>query len=140
MSTPPIGRKRSYVSTPENQDPIMSTPNNPPSIVSSNGTHILQDPDRTHIIGEYTKSSIFEGPGEKLGKEFDDASTEVDDKVKHLETYLNYRKKRYREDQEARVEETKKMSFGLPAKKGGRRSKKSQRKHRKKTSKRKSRK
>jgi hypothetical protein len=78
----------------------------------------------TVILEEPRKSSAFEGSGEKLGKEFDDASTEVDDKIKHLETYLNYKANQNK----------------LSKKNGGRRSKKAQRKHRKKTSKRKSRK
>lgn len=149
MSTQTIVRNPSYV----------STPNKKPSNVSSNGTHILEntpeDTDQTQIINQSKKSIIFEGPGEKLGKEFDDAATDddaatADDaaakdeylkrKIKNVEEYLDDRKKRYKAEQDDRVEETAKMNFGLYAKKGGRRSKKAQRKHRKKTSKRKSRK
>jgi hypothetical protein len=139
MSTPPISRKRSYVSTPENQDPIVSTP---PTLIVPYYT-----PD-TNIIGESKKSSTFEGHGQNLGNEF--AAATADDgaakdeylkhKIKYVEDYLDDQKKRYKAEQDARVEETAKMKFGLPKKNGGRRSKKAQRKHRKKTSKRKLRK
>jgi hypothetical protein len=146
MNTPPISRKRSYVSTPENQGPIVSTP---PTLIVPYYT------PKTVIVEEPIKSSTFEGPGRNLRNEFaaaatmDDAATDDDatakdeylkDKIKYVEDYLDDRKKRYKAEQHDRVEETAQMKFGLPAKKGGRRSKKAQRKHRKKTSKRKSRK
>jgi hypothetical protein len=73
----------------------------------------------TVILEEPIKSSTIEGPGQNLGNDFADTTANVDDKIKHLETYLNYK---------------------TTTTKGGRRSKKAQRKHRKKTSKRKSRK
>ena len=114
MSTPQISRKRSYVSTPENQGPNVSTP---PTVI------VPWTTPATVILDEPIKPSIFDGPGQNLSTEFDhDAG--VDDKIKHLETYLNYK-----------ADQNK-----LFKKNGGRRSKKAQRKHRKKTSKRKSRK
>ena len=96
--------------TPDNQGPNVSTPQ----------TQILSrtTPD-TVILDEHRKSSIFDGPGQNLRNDFA-AATSVDDKINHLETYLNYKVNK--------------------PKNGGRRSKKAQRKHRKKTSKRKSRK
>jgi hypothetical protein len=106
----------------------------------------------TVILEEPRKSSTFEGHGQNLGNEFaaataDDGDGEGEDedeylkrKIEYVENYLNDQKKRYKAEQDARVEETAKMNFGLPKKNGGRRSKKAQRKHRKKTSKRKSRK
>jgi len=132
MNTPPISRKRSYVSTPDNQPPIVSTP--PTVIVSTPPTLIVEEP---------RKSSIFDGPGQNLSAEFDyDAAKDayLKRKIEYAKEYLDNQMKRHKAEQDARVEETAKMSFGLPAKKGGRRSKKAQRKHRKKTSKRKSRK
>lgn len=139
MSTPPISRKRSYVSTP----PTVIVPYNTPPTV---------------IVEEPGKSSTIEGPGQNLSTEFAsaDASTSaaadasadaaavkdkyLEDKIEYVKAYLDNQKKRYKAERDARVEETSNMSFGLPAKKGGRRSKKAQQKHRKKTSKRKSRK
>ncbi len=129
MSTPPISRKRLYVSTP----PTVIVPYNTPPTV------ILEEP---------RKSSTFEGHGQNLGNEFaaataddgDDKNEYLKHKIKYVEDYLDDRNKRYKAEQNDRVEETAKMNFGLPKKKGGRRSKKAQRKHRKKTSKQKSRK
>ena len=133
MSTPQISRKRSYVSTP----PTVIVPYNTPPTV---------------ILDESRKPSTFDGHGQNLrndfaaAADFDDAAAAaakdeyLEGKIKYVEEYLDNLKKRYKAEKEARVEETAKMSFRLPTKKGGRRSKKAQRKHRKKTSKRKSRK
>ena len=54
MSTPQISRTHSYVFTPDNQGPNVSTPQ----------TQILSrtTPD-TVILDEPRKSSIFDGPG-----------------------------------------------------------------------------
>jgi hypothetical protein len=127
MSTPPISRKRSYVSTP----PTVIVPYNTPPTV---------------ILDEPRKSSIFDGPGQNLSTEFDDddAAAAKDEylkrKIEYAKEYLDNQMKRHKAEQDARVEETANMVFRLPKKNGGRRSKKAQRKHRKKTSKRKSRK
>ena len=146
MSTPQISRTHSYGSTIKNQDPIVSTPDNQGVIMSTPETQILSrtTPD-TVILGEPRKSSTFDVPGQNLRNEFDDDDAAAKDeylkrKIEYVEKYLDNQKKRYKAEQDARVEEPKRMSFGLPAKKGGRRSKKAQQKHRKKTSKRKSRK
>ena len=136
MSTPQISRNRSYVSTPDNQDPIVSTPE----------TQILSrtTPD-TVILDEPRKSSTFDVHGQNLRNEFDDDDAAAKDerlkyRIEYVEKYLDNQEKHYKAEQDARVKETAKMNFGLPKKNGGRRSKKAQRKHRKKTSKRKSRK
>jgi len=140
MSTPQISRKRSYVSTP----PTVIVPYNTPPTV---------------ILDEPRKPSTFDGHGQNLRNDFAAAATAADDaadddaaddaaakdeylegKIKYVEEYLDNQKKRHKAEQDARVEETANMVFRLPAKNGGRRSKKAQRKHRKKTSKRKSRK
>jgi hypothetical protein len=134
MNTPPISRKRSYVSTPDNQPPIVSTP---PTVIVPYHT------PPTVILDEPRKSSIFDGPGQNLSAEFDyDAAKDVylKRKIEYAKEYLDNQMKRHKAEQDARVEETKEMIFTLPKKNGGRRSKKAQRKHRKKTSKRKSRK
>ena len=136
MSTPQISRKRSYVSTPENQGPNVSTP---PTVI------VPWTTPATVILDELRKSSAIVGPGQNLRNEFDDDDAAAKDerlkhKIKYVEKYLDNQKKRHKAEQDARVEETAKMNFGLPKKNGGRRSKKAQRKHRKKTSKRKSRK
>jgi hypothetical protein len=96
--------------------PIRQTPSNvstPPTVIVPYHT------PPTVILDEPRKPSTFDGHGQNLRNDFA-AATSVDDKIEHLETYLKYKDKH--------------------ANKGGRRSKKAQRKHRKKTSKRKSRK
>jgi hypothetical protein len=136
MSTTPIRQNPSNVSTP----PTVIVPYHTPPTV---------------ILDESRKPSTFDGHGQNLrndfaaAADFDDAATTDDAaakdeylkrKIEYAKEYLDNQMKRHKAEQDARVEETANMVFRLPKKNGGRRSKKAQRKHRKKTSKRKSRK